>query len=65
MKNETRKDYTSLYLWLGYLVLMALLMAVLFLSCTTQRVNPADMKYNKETVNPVKGKKPLKLKTCN
>jgi len=44
---KSKKDHTSLILWLTYIGLMIALMASLTLcSCSTTRVHPADMRYN-------------------
>jgi hypothetical protein len=63
---KTKKDYTSGVLWIIYLLTIAAIVALFTVGCvSTQRVNPADMKFNKETINPAKNMKALKLRRCN
>jgi outer membrane protein assembly factor BamE (lipoprotein component of BamABCDE complex) len=55
-----KKLYTSLTL------IAAILIAASFSGCSiTTKMNPADMKYKKHTVNNHKSMKKMKLKKCN
>jgi len=61
-----RKDYTSGYLWIMYILTIAAIVAFFTFSCAApQRIHPADMKYNKQTINPAKSLKAIKIKKCN
>jgi hypothetical protein len=63
-----RKDYTTGVLWIFYLAFITIIIVLLAFGCAApQRINPADFSFKKETINPARSMKPLKInpKKCN